>query len=73
MTTVEVTPFTGIRDAIRCRDQLCEQFQKLLVEYERVVPHTKVEAVVISRGEVKSRIGTRSSRLTVSLKVSLTE
>ena len=68
----DIVPVTGIRDAIRWRDALAEAIANLIRDYEKRVPHSKIEAIAISRVEAANRIGVKRSQITVLPKVVLT-
>lgn len=69
----EIVPVTGLRDAIRWRDALGEAVANLIKDYERRVPHSKIEVLIVSRTTVKTKIGTKRDQIVVLPKVVLTE
>ncbi len=64
-------PITGIKDALRWRDSLAEEITKLVIEYEKRVPFTKVESIQISRTVKRTKIGTSHQTASALIRVVL--
>ncbi len=69
----EESPTTGLREAITRREALSEAMTVLVKEYEKQVPHTRVEAIQISRVTTTGRLGTKRHQITVLPRIILTD
>lgn len=67
----QIVPVISIREAIRWKTTLSEEIAKLVREYEKRVPHVRVESIQITRAEKKTRIGMMHSSVGVTARVTL--